>query len=204
MLETKPLPYASLPGLSEEQLKQHHDVLYAGYVKKVNEIQDKLKNVDLSEANATFSMIRELKLEETFAVNAVKLHEGYFANLGGNGQPGGAILDMINQDFGSFDNWEQMFRAAGICARGWVVLAYDLDWNVVHNYSLDAHNIGDVFNAVPLFILDVYEHAYFIDYGTNRKDYIDAFMKNANWDYVNSVIEKYDLVNRRKMSGKTA
>jgi len=203
-LEVKPLPYTSLDGLSENQLKQHHDVLYAGYVKKVNEIQEKFKGVDLSEANATFSMIRELKLEETFAVDAVKLHEGYFSNLGGNGQVGGPIQNMISEDYGSYENWEKDFRAAGIGARGWVVLAYDMDWNVVHNYSLDAHNFGDIFNAVPLFVLDVYEHAYFIDYGTNRKDYIEAFMKNANWDYVNGLIEKYDLVNRRKQMRKAA
>lgn len=203
-LEAKPLPYTSLDGLSENQLKQHHDVLYVGYVNKVNEIQGKLKSADVSEANATFSMIRELKLEETFAVNAVKLHEGYFASLGGNGQIGGPIQDMVSEDYGSYENWEKDFRAAGIGARGWVVLAYDMDWNIVHNYSLDAHNFGDIFNAIPLFILDVYEHAYFIDYGTNRKDYIEAFMKNANWDYVNSLIEKYDLVNRRKQMRKAA
>lgn len=203
-LEAKPLPYTSLDGLSENQLKQHHDVLYGGYVKKVNEIQEKLKNVDLSEANSTFSMIRELKLEETFAVDAVKLHEGYFANLGGNGQISGPIQDMISEDYGSYENWEKDFKAAGIGARGWVVLAYDMDWNTVHNYSLDAHNFGDIFTAIPLFILDVYEHAYFIDYGTNRKDYIEAFMRNSNWDYVNSLIEKYDLVNRRKQMRKAA
>ncbi|HZD61006.1 MAG TPA: superoxide dismutase [Anaerolineae bacterium] len=203
-LEVKPLPYTSLPGLSENQLKQHHDVLYGGYVKKVNELQNKLKDVNLSEANATYSMVRELKLEETFAVNAVKLHEGYFANLGGNGQAGGPALDMINEDYMSYDRWEQDFRAAGMSARGWVVLAYDLDWNIVHNYSLDAHNIGDIFNAIPLLILDVYEHAYFIDYGTNRKDYINAFMQSVNWDYVNSIVEKYDLVNRRKEMRKAA
>ncbi len=203
-LEQKSLPYTSLQGLSENQLKQHHDVLYAGYVKKVNEIQEKLKNADLGEANATFSMIRELKLEETFAVNAVKLHEGYFANIGGDGTISGDIQTLINEDYGSYENWENRFKAACMGARGWVVLAYDLDWNVVHDYSLDAHNIGDIFNAVPLFIMDVYEHAYFIDYGTNRKDYLNAAIKVANWNYVNGIIEKYDLMNRRKAMGKAA
>lgn len=203
-LEVQPLPYGGLDGISENQLKQHHDVLYAGYVKKVNEIQEKLKNVDFGEANATFSMVRELKAEETFAANGVKLHEGYFSNLGGNGELSGPILDMITEDYGSRDRWEQDFKAAGMSARGWVILAYDMSWNVVHNYSLDAHNIGSMFDAVPLFILDVYEHAYFIDYGTNRKDYIEAFMKNANWDYVNSVVEKYDIANRRRMMKKAA
>ncbi len=203
-LEQKPLPYTSLQGLSENQLKQHHDVLYGGYVKKVNEIQEKLRSVDLGEANATFSMIRELKLEETFAVNAVKLHEGYFANIGGDGAISGDIQTLINEDYDSYENWKNHFKATCMGARGWVVLAYDLDWNVVHNYSLDAHNIGDIFNAVPLFIMDVYEHAYFIDYGTNRKDYISAAMKVANWNYVNGIIEKYDLMNRRKAMGKAA
>ncbi|HEY3373984.1 MAG TPA: Fe-Mn family superoxide dismutase [Candidatus Aquicultor sp.] len=203
-LEPKPLPYKSLPGLSENQLKQHHDVLYEGYVKKVNEIRQKLKSVDWSDTNATFSMVRELKIEETFAVNAVKLHEGYFANLGGNGQASGPILNFIDEDYGSFDSWKQDFTSAGMSARGWVVLAYDLNWNTVHNYSLDAHNIGDIFNAIPLFILDVYEHAYFIDYGTNRKAYVDAFMNAADWDYVNNVIQLYDIETRRQQTRRAA
>lgn len=189
----KPLKYTSLEGISEKQLKEHHDVLYAGYVKKYNEIQAKLKEADKSEANATFSLIRELKLEETFALNAIKLHEAYFDNLGGNGELSGAIADMIIRDFGSIEAWMADFKAAGLASRGWVVLAYDWDDRALRNISLDIHNLGPVFNCTLVMVLDVYEHAYFVDYATGRKTYIEAFFKNLDWQYVNGLVQKYQL-----------
>ena len=93
MRQAKPLKYTKLDGLSEKQLKEHHDVLYAGYVKKIDEIEEKLKNVDLASANATSSELRALKIEETFALNGVKLHEGYFDNMQDSpaGVPSGKI-----------------------------------------------------------------------------------------------------------------
>lgn len=182
MTEAKPLTYKSLQGLSEKQIAEHHDVLYAGYVKKTDEIREKLKTVDLSKANATHSDLRELKLEEGFAVNGVRLHEGYFAALGGNGgKPAGNLLKMIEQDFGSYEAWEAEFKAMGLAARGWVVLAFDWEDMKLHNYLCDAHNQGGIWGASTILILDVYEHAYFLDYGTKRKDYIEVFMKNLNW-----------------------
>ena len=198
-LEVKSLKYSQLPGLSERQLKEHHDILYAGYVKKVNEIRQKLANVVRTNPNATYSDLRELKVEETFALNGVKLHEGYFDNMGGTGgMASGAIAQMIEQDFGSFDNWLVDFKASGIAARGWVVLAFDLDDTKLHNYSCDVHNQGGVWNSIPLLILDVYEHAYFLDYATSRKDYIETFMKNINWEFVDSLIERFKIKEFRK------
>ena len=197
----RPLKYTSLEGLSERQLKEHHDVLYAGYVKKINEIEEKLKTADKAEANATFSLIRELKHEQSFAANGVKLHEGYFENLGGDGQVYGDIMAMIQEDFGSVENWKDDLLAAGIAARGWVVLAYDLDDNRLYNYSCDLHNQGGVWNSISLLILDVYEHAYFLDYATGRKSYIEAFLKNIDWKYVNGLVEKYDLVKKKMEAG---
>ena len=192
-ISAKPLKYASLDGLSEKQLKEHHDVLYAGYVKKYNEIQSKLKGLDVSDANATFSMIRELKLEETFALNAIKLHEGYFGCLGSDGKCKGRILQLIENNFSSFDEWKKQFMAMGISARGWVVLAYDRENKILRNILCDVHNQGGIWNCVPLLILDVYEHAYFIDYATNRKAYIDAFMKNIDWSYAEKIIDIINL-----------
>lgn len=86
--------------------------------------------------------------------------------------------------------------ASGVAARGWVVLAYDLDDGLLHNYSADAHDQGGIWGAVPLLVLDTYEHAYMIDYGVKRAPYIDAFMKNIDWDEVNQRLErvKADLV----------
>jgi superoxide dismutase, Fe-Mn family len=194
MREVKPLKYVQLEGLSEKHLKEHHDVLYAGYVKKSGEIEEKLKTVDVTTANATFSDLRELKMEETFALNGVKLHEGYFDNMKSGGSVcSGKIREMIERDFGSYEKWESEFRALGLCARGWVVLGYDLDEKKLRNVLCDSHNQGGVWNMVALFIMDVYEHAYFLDFATGRKAYIDAFFKNIDWEYVNSLVERYRI-----------
>ena len=186
----KPLTYKSLPGLGEKQLSEHHDVLYAGYVKKTNEIRQKLASVDKGTANGTYSDLRELKVEETFAVNGVKLHEAYFDNLGGDGKPFGAALHAIERDFGNLEKWKEEFKAVGLTARGWVVLAYDLDEKRLFNFVCDVHNQGGVWGAVPILVLDVYEHAYFLDYATKRKDYIETFMKNINWKAVNEALAR--------------
>lgn len=202
MTEPKPLSYKSLQGLSEKQIAEHHDVLYVGYVKKTDEIREKLKTVDLTKANGTHSDLRELKLEEGFAVNGVRLHEGYFAALGGNGgKPSGDLLHMIEHDFGSYEKWEAEFKALGLCARGWVVLAFDWDDMKLHNYIADVHNHGGIWSCSPVLILDVYEHAYFLDYGTNRKAYIETFMKNVNWRHMETFVANMRIADARKSTG---
>jgi Fe-Mn family superoxide dismutase len=193
-LQVKPLKYKELPGLSEKQLSEHHDVLYAGYVKKTNEIRTKLATVDLTAANATHSDLRELKVEETFALNGVKLHERYFDNLtakGGGAE--GAVADLIMRDFGSFEKWAAEFAACGMAARGWTVLSYDLEEKRLMNIVCDIHNQGGVWGQVPLLVLDIYEHAYFIDYATGKKKYIESFMQMIDWSAVNAQLEKFNL-----------
>lgn len=191
-------PTKELEGISRRQLEEHHDVLYKGYVNKLNEIEAKAPAADLAEANATYSLVRELKREEVFASNAIRLHEMYFENLGGNGKgPSGPILDLIKEDFGSYERWEQEFKALGVAARGWVVLAFDWTDGKLHNYLSDIHSDG-VWDASCLLILDVYEHAYFLDYGTARKKYLDAFMQNVDWDAVNARVQRLRLVEVRK------
>lgn len=194
MREVKPLKYTTLDGLSEKQLKEHHDVLYAGYVKKIGEIEEKIKTTDKSAANATYSEIGELKREETFALNGVKLHEGYFDNMKPQGSEcAGKIKELIERDFGSYQAWEDEFRATGMAGRGWVVLGYDLDEKRLRNVLCDSHNHGGVWNMVAVFIMDIYEHAYFIDYGTGRKAYIESFFKNTDWEQVNAVLAKHRI-----------
>jgi len=199
-LSPKPLKYKVLSGfLSEKQLSEHHDVLYAGYVKKVNEIRQKLASVDKSSANGTFSDLRELKVEETFALNGVKLHESYFDNLSEKGgAPMGVIADWLKKDFGSVENWEAEIKACGLSARGWVVLAFDLESGTLHNIVCDLHNQGGVWNSVALLVLDVYEHAYFVDYATGRKAYLEGFAKHLDWVEVNARIEKFQLKKFKK------
>lgn len=191
MLEVKSLKYKSLPGLSEKQLSEHHDVLYAGYVNKYNEIAEKIGSVDLTTANATYSDLRELFAEKSFALNGVKLHEAYFDNM--TDKPSeckGKIKQMIEARWGSYQKWADEFMALGLAARGWVVLVYDYNLGTLENYIFDAHNQGGIADTELVLVMDVYEHAYFVDYATARKDYIAAFMKLIDWGVVNSKVEQ--------------
>lgn len=169
-------------GMSERLMTEHYK-LYEGYIKKANEITEKLKTVDLTTANATQSDIRALKLGYSFAVNAIKSHELYFTNLSGKGgQPQGWLGQQIEKHFGSFENWQADMKATGIAARGWVWTAFDWQNGTLFNYLGDAHDAFPIWHATPLVALDVYEHAYMIDYGVARADYIETFFKNLNWD----------------------
>jgi superoxide dismutase, Fe-Mn family len=175
----------NMDGISENQIRQHYQ-LYQGYVNKINQIWGELITADRQEANSpTYSYYRELKFEESYALNGVKLHELYFLNLGGKGTKiGNLTLEQIKRDFTSYDKWLEDFLAAGRSMRGWVMLAYEPIDGLIHNYGLDSHNLGMIESAIPLLVLDVYEHAYMIDYGINRKGYLNAFLDNVNWDVV--------------------
>ncbi|MDO8513739.1 MAG: superoxide dismutase [bacterium] len=186
--EPKPLKFdmKSLEGISSKTLETHWGKLYQGYVKKYNEIQEKLESVNQAEANASQSEWRDLQQGETFTCDGIILHELYFDNLGGKGLPRGlevgrAIIDQ----FGSMDGFKGVLTASGMGARGWVVLAVNPLDAKLHCYACDAHNQGGIWGAIPILVLDVYEHAYFIDYGSDRKGYIEAFWKNIDWDMVN-------------------
>lgn len=185
--EPKPLkpPLLEMPGFSKKQIEEHYQ-LYLGYVNKTNEVRQKLETADRSTANATYSELRSLKLGEDYAWDGVKLHEWYFENLGGKGgAPTGHVASLIRRDFESIERWEADFKATGLAFRGWAVLAYDMHDKCLHNYGSDAHDVGIIWCAMPLLVLDVYEHAYMIDYGIKRAAYIDAFLKNVDWEVVN-------------------
>ena len=190
-------PRRELEGLSKRQIEEHHDVLYKGYVNKLNEIEAAVPEADISKANATYSTLRELKREEVFTTNAIRLHEGYFEALGGSGTPHGLAKEFIEEDFGSYEKWEAEFKGLGMAARGWVILGYDWQDHKLHTYLSDIHSDG-VWDVSPVLILDVYEHAYFLDYGTARKAYIEAFMKNVDWEAVNRRIEVLNIQHHRK------
>lgn len=183
----KALKTKQMPGFSERQIQEHHGVLYTGYVNKLNEIRKLLQSADTAKANQTYSDLRALKIEETFALNGIKLHEAYFDNMGGpGGKASGQALEWLERDFGSYETWERDFKATGLAVRGWVVLAYDLEEKKLHNIGNDSHNLGPVWNAVPILVMDTYEHAYMIDYGVKRPPYIEAFMNIIDWDVVNN------------------
>jgi Fe-Mn family superoxide dismutase len=176
----------ALDGISEKTVTVHHDTLYAGYVNKRNEIEEGLKDVDRSKANQAYSAYRALKLEETFAADGQILHELYFDTLGGNGKASGNLADKIAEDFGSWDAFIEDARACAMAARGWMVTALDPTDGRIHNFLCDVHNQGGVWGTVPLWTIDTYEHAYFMDYGSDRGSYITALLKNVDWDSVNA------------------
>jgi superoxide dismutase, Fe-Mn family len=182
-----------LDGISRASVEAHYS-LYEGYVNKRNEILGKLDGVALETANQVYSEIRALKVELSFAVGGIKNHEIYFEHLGGDGGvPDGPIADLIKRDFGGADEWRADLKATGMAGRGWAWTAYDWDEGRLFNYVGDAQNTFPIWNATPLVALDVYEHAYFLDYRTDRAAYIDAFFDNLDWATINDWVSKYQI-----------
>ena len=185
-----------LDGISRAAVEAHYR-LYEGYVNKRNEILRRLDGVDLRAANQISSEVRALKVELTFAVGGIKNHEIYFEHLGGDGSdPDGVARRLIERDFGSVEAWRADLKATGMAARGWAWTAYDWDEGRLFNYLGDTQNTYPIWNATPLVALDVYEHAYFLDYQTDRASYIDAFFNNLEWSAVNDWISRYQIPTR--------
>lgn len=188
--DIKELAFQELNGISQKTIEVHYEKLYKGYIKKWQEIQEKLKTVDKALANASFSDLRELKLEESFVSNAIILHEAYFDILGGSGTPEGEILKALERDFISWEKWLEDFKALGLCSRGWVILGYDFNDGRLKNFLLDAHNLYGIMGTAPILVMDMYEHAYFMDFGADKKKYIETFLANLNWQIVNKKFQK--------------
>jgi Fe-Mn family superoxide dismutase len=138
--------------------------------------------------------VRGLKVELSFAVGGIKNHEIYFEHLGGDGgDPGGLFGQLVERDFGSAAAWAEDLKATGMAGRGWAWTAYDWDEGRLFNYIGDAQNTYPIWNATPLVALDVYEHAYFMDFQTDRASYIDAFFNNLDWATVNDWVANYQI-----------
>jgi Fe-Mn family superoxide dismutase len=190
--ELKPSLY-ELEGISREAVEAHYK-LYEGYIAKRNEILARLKDVDLESGNQVYSDVRALKVDLTFAIGGVKNHEIYFEHLGGDGgDPSGPFRELVERDFGGVEEWRTDLRATGMGGRGWAWTAYDWDEGRLFNYIGDAQNSYPIWNATPLVALDVYEHAYFLDYRTDRGAYIDAFFQNLDWTTVNNWVSGYGI-----------
>lgn len=188
----------ALTGISKKTMEEHYK-LYQGYVNKANEIHEKLAAVerDPAKANPTYSEIRELKVELTRAVGGVKNHELYFSLLGGSGgAPSGKLADLIKRDFGSVEDWQKDLKATGIAARGWAWTAYDWNTERLFNYIGDEQNTFPVWDSSLLVALDVFEHAYWADFYTNKGGYIDTFFKLLDWKYVEQHAEMIGMFAR--------
>jgi len=188
--KVKPLPFAhnALEGISEQQLKYHHGTHYTAYVNNRNKIEEQL---DEMRKKGDFPNIRGLKQNESHNASGMILHEVYWNTLGGKGEaPKGKLAEKMKQDFGSVENWKKEFTAIANTARGWGLLCFDLSDNRLHNYSVDFHDQGAVWGAIPIMALDLWEHAHYTDYGPNKAKYFEAFFKNINWKKISENFEK--------------
>jgi Fe-Mn family superoxide dismutase len=154
-------------------------------VKALNAVEHRLHAL-LAEKDLPAYVYGDLKREELVRTGSVVLHEQYFANLGGDGKPSGAALALVKRSFGSLERWQLEFeRTANALAggSGWVVLALNLHTGEAHNYWAWDHSHAAVLGA-PLLVLDMYEHAYHMDFGAAAARYVDTFMRNVLWDEV--------------------
>lgn len=179
-----------LNGISDCLLKQHFE-LYHGYVKSLNTINAKLKEKPIKQGGAAYSEYRAFDIARPFANNGVVLHELYFENLTGKPtRPSAALVGYINRDFGSCECYMQDLKKAAKSARsGWVITAYNLRDCKLHNYIIDLHDEHVPVNIVPIMVMDVWEHAFAVDYGINKDAYIETFLKNLDWNVVSCRIE---------------
>lgn len=171
-----------MDGFSETLLKNHF-TLYQGYVTNTNKVLDTLGQMlkDGKEGNPEFA---ELKRRLGWEFNGMRLHEYYFDNLGGKGglDKGGKLGKKLVDQFGSYENWEKDFKAVGkMRGIGWAVLYQDAAGGRLMNFWINEHDVSHPAGCVPLLIMDVFEHAFMLDYGLKRPDYIEAFFKNINW-----------------------
>jgi len=182
--------HGDLDGISKQTMEDHYK-LYEGYARKVNECRRLLNEIDYSEAegNQVYSHLRAVSVDYTFALLGFKNHELYFGHFGGGGgDPQGRFAELIDKEFNGVDKWGQAVRKAALAARGWVMVGYDLNDGSIFNYIMDTQNLWAVYNMVPVLAIDVYEHAYVRDFGATpdgRKEYVEAFFRNLDWDHVN-------------------
>jgi superoxide dismutase, Fe-Mn family len=173
-----------LLGLSQKLLESHYENNYGGALRRLNAISEQLASLDF--ASTPGHVINGLKREELVALNSTLLHELYFASLGGDGKPKPALAEALARDFGSVERWRSEFMAMAYAlggGSGWVVLVYvPRDGRLVNQFA--AEHTQAVAGGIPILALDMYEHAYHIDFGANPKAYVDAFMRNVDWQAV--------------------
>ena len=175
--------YSKLMGTEgfSDGLLNNHFKLYQGYVSNANKLSEQIAELPQEGIDPRFA---ELNRRLGFEWNGMRLHEYYFESLGGDGKvdKNGALAKKISEDFGSFDSWQSSFKAVGmIRGVGWAALYLDPNAGRLMNFWINEHHVSHPSSCQLIMIMDVWEHAFMLDYGLNRKDYIEAFMRNANW-----------------------
>lgn len=179
------------PGFSEELLKNHF-TLYQGYVKNVNVLDEELMALSKAGKAGTPSFA-ELKRRFAWEFNGMKLHELYFGNMKKGGSkldPLSSLWTKMDKEFGPKPGWRDNFKAVGAMRGiGWVILYYDPQADRLFNIWVNEHDMGHLAGCRPLLVLDVFEHAYVLDYGLKKADYIEAFFQAIDWEVVKKRFE---------------
>ncbi len=174
-----------MQGFSDTLLKNHF-TLYQGYVNNVNKLLDTTAQM-LKDGKTAAPEYSELKRRLGFEFDGMRLHEYYFDNLGGKAalEPASPLCKKLAAEFGSYESWVQDFKATGAMRGiGWAVLYYDDVADKLMNCWINEHEVGHPVGCRPLLVMDVFEHAFMIDYGLKRADYIESFFKNIKWETV--------------------
>lgn len=191
--QPKPLPFdpAKLDGISEKLIRSHWENNYGGAVKALNAVKQKLTEL-AKDANLPPYFYAEVKREQLIRTGSVVLHDLYFANLGGHDKPDAAVNKALAEAFGAPEAWEKEFRriAAGLAGgSGWVVLGLNLHTGLLENYWQWDHQHAPS-ATLPILVMDMYEHAYQMDYGAAAANYIDAFFRNLRWEVAAERLDK--------------
>lgn len=179
-----------MDGFSETLLKNHF-TLYQGYVTNTNKLLDTVGQM-LKDGKTGTPEYAELKRRLGWEFNGMRLHEYYFENLGGKTSPEKSkrLIKELAENFGSYEAWEKDFKTTGAMRGiGWVVVYQDPMANKLINFWINEHDVSHPAGCNPLLIMDVFEHAFMLDYGLKRAEYIDAFFKNINWSQVEARIK---------------
>lgn len=175
-----------IKGLSENLLKTHF-ALYQGYVTNTNKLQEKLSEI-IKTSDPTAPEYTEMKRRFGWEWNGMKLHELYFENLTKNSAPldkNSPFAKKAAEDFGSLENWEKDFKATGAMRGiGWTMTCFDPNADRLSNIWVNEHDAGHLSGAIPILVMDVFEHAYLADYGAKRADYIATFFGAIDWNIV--------------------
>lgn len=182
--------------ISPETSDWHYNKHHKGYVAALNKIEAELEKADRAAANGNYSHYGELKRRTTWNHAGALLHDVYWDNLGGDGDPmkGPELASAINRQFGSFEVWKKDFKAAAFSAKlsGWGVLVYDqLYSGRLINVLVDEHHYGAIWGGIPLIACDVFEHAYYHKDGPGRATYIDNFLANLHWERINEHYKEF-------------
>lgn len=187
-----------------DQLLNNHFTLYKGYVANTNKLIESLDKMN-KEGRMDTPEFAELNRRFGWEFNGMRLHELYFSNLAKGGSrlvQGSPLFNKLTENFGSYEKWEKEFKAAGAMRGiGWVILYYDAIGDRLFNSWINEHDSGHLAGAIPLMVMDVFEHAFITDYGLKRADYIDAFFQAIDWK---SVTARFDQAMTKKLSAKVS